>query len=131
MLPHAGLVGSENEQAIADVLRSFLPIRFGIEVNAIVIDRLGGTSRQADIVIYDANQPSFFRKVFPIEIVYAVIKVKTSMESSEAAQALENLRSVSRLEFRPALTNYWQTRTREEKIHHNPPACFIFAYRTS
>jgi hypothetical protein len=129
-LPHAGLAGSENEQAIADVLRDFLPIGFGVEVSAIVIDRFGGASRQADIVIYDANQPRFFRKVFPIEIVYAVIQVKTSMGSSDAVLALENLRSVNRLEFRPVLTPYWNTRTHEEGIRHDPPACFVFAYRT-
>jgi hypothetical protein len=58
-LPHSGLVGSENENAISAVLRDFLPIHFGVEVNGIVIDRLGKVSRQADIVIYDAHrQPS-------------------------------------------------------------------------
>jgi hypothetical protein len=130
-LPHAGLVGSGNEQAIAAVLRGFLPGRFGIDVNAMVIDRFGRTSKEADIVIYDAhNQPNFLRKVFPVEIVYAVIEVKTSMGSPEAAHALENLKSVNALEFRPALTPYWQTRTEEDRIHHDPPRCFVFSYRT-
>jgi len=131
-LPHAGLVGSENEGAIAEVIRQFLPPRFGVEVNALVIDRFGKTSKQADVVIYDAaSQPSFFRKVFPVEIVYGVIEVKTSMSSSEAGAALENLSSVSALEFRPALTPYWETRTREQEIHHYPPALYAFAYRTN
>lgn len=130
-LPHSGLVGSENENAIADVIRQFLPPRFGVEVNALVIDRFGKVSRQADIVIYDAEkQASFFRKVYPVEIVYAVIEVKTSMSSTEAKASLENLASVSELEFRPALTPYWETRTREEEIHHGPPALYAFAYRT-
>ena len=40
-LPHAGLVGSENENAIAEVIRQFLPPKFGVEVNALVIDRFG------------------------------------------------------------------------------------------
>ena len=130
-LPHAALVGSENEQAIASVLREFLPPRFGVEVNALVIDRFGKVSRQADIVIFDAErQPSFFRKVFPIETVYAVIEVKTSLTASEAKGTLENLASVSELEFRPALTPYWETRTKQEEIHHSPPALYSFAYRT-
>ena len=130
-LPHAGLVGSENENAIAEVIRQFLPPRFGVEVNALVIDRFGKVSKQADIVIYDAEkQASFFRKVFPVEIVYAVIEVKTSMSSSEAKSALENLTSVSELEFRPALTPYWETKTQEQQIHHSPPALYTFAYRT-
>jgi len=130
-LPHAGLVGAENENAIAEVLRTFLPAKYGVEVNALVIDRFGKTSRQADIVIYDAaNQASFLRKVYPIEIVYAVIEVKTSMSSTEAKSALDNLVSVSELEFRPALTPYWETKTREQNIHHDPPALYVFAFRT-
>ena len=44
-LPHSGLVGSENENAIADVIRRFLPIKYGVEVNALVIDRFGKASR--------------------------------------------------------------------------------------
>jgi hypothetical protein len=58
-----------------------------------VIDRFGKTSKQADIVIYDThNQANFLRKVFPVEMVYAVIEVKTSMSSTEASSALENLK---------------------------------------
>jgi len=130
-LPHSGLVGTENENAIAEVIREFLPSKYGVEVNALVIDRFGKISKQADIVIYDAEkQARFFRKVYPVEIVYAVIEVKTSMSSSEAKSALENLASVSELEFRPALTPYWETKTREQLIHHHPPALYAFAYRT-
>jgi len=130
-LPHSGLVGSENENAIADVIREFLPPKFGVEVNALVIDRFGKVSRQADIVIYDAEkQASFFRKVYPVEIVYAVIEVKTSMSSVEAKAAMENLASVSELEFRPALTPHWESRTRDQEIHHHPPGLYAFAYRT-
>lgn len=130
-LPHAGLMGAENENALASVLRQFLPTKYGIEVNALIIDRFGRVSRQADIVIYDAErQASFLRKVYPVEIVYAVIEVKTSMSSSDAKASLENLVSVSELEFRPALSPYWETLTRERDIHHDPPALYAFAFRT-
>jgi hypothetical protein len=63
-------------------------------------------------------------------MIYAVIEVKTSMDSTEAASALENLKSVNALEFRPSLTPYWKTMTREQNIQHYPPRCFIFSYRT-
>mgnify|MGYP003603923426 CR=1 FL=1 len=113
------------------MIRGFLPAKYGVEVNALVIDRFGKVSRQADIVIFDAEkQASFFRKVYSVEIVYAVIEVKTSMSSTEAKASLENLVSVSELEFRPALTPYWETLTREQEIHHHPPALYAFAYRT-
>src|SRR5229473_7123 len=73
--PHEGLKGSENEQALADVLRDFLPQRYGLEVNALVIDRDGLVSRQCDLVIYDNVQfPKYLRKVYPIEMVHAVIE---------------------------------------------------------
>lgn len=130
-LPHTGLVGSENENAIAEVIRQFLPPKYGVEVNALVIDRFGKVSRQADIVIFDAErQASFFRKVYPVEMVYAVIEVKTSMSSAEAKSTMDNLASVSELEFRLALTPYWENKTRNEEIHHDPPSLYAFAYRT-
>lgn len=116
---------------IAEVIRQFLPPKYGVEVNALVLDRFGKVSRQADIVIFDAErQASFFRKVYPVEMVYAVIEVKTSMSSAEAKSTVDNLASVSELEFRPALTPYWETRTRVEEIHHDPPSLYAFAYRT-
>jgi hypothetical protein len=45
-LPHAGLVGSENENAIAEVIRQFLPPKYGVEVNALIIHRFGKTGRR-------------------------------------------------------------------------------------
>jgi hypothetical protein len=130
-IPHAGLVGSENEQALGTLLRDFLPRRFGVEVGAIIIDKHGRASKQVDILIYNAEQPKFFKKVFPIEIVYAAIEVKTSMGQTEAKTALQNISSINNLDFRPALTNDWLTKTAQRNIHHYPPTCFIFAYRTN
>ncbi|SAM34983.1 DUF6602 domain-containing protein [Pseudomonas sp. 1 R 17] len=130
-LPHSGLKGSENENALAAVIREFLPSKYGVEVNALVIDRSGKVSKQADIVIYDSeNQANFLRKAFPVEIVYAVIEVKTSMSSTEAQSAMDNLASISDLEFRPALSPYWATRVQNEDIHHNPPGLYAFSYRS-
>ncbi|MEX5552036.1 DUF6602 domain-containing protein [Pseudomonas pergaminensis] len=130
-LPHSGLKGSENENALAAVIRGFLPSKYGVEVNALIIDRFGKVSKQADIVIYDSeNQANFLRKVFPVEIVYAVIEVKTCMSSTEAQSAMDNLASVSDLEFRPSLSPYWATRVQREDIHNNPPGLYAFSYRT-
>jgi hypothetical protein len=121
-LPHEGLKGSENEQALTDILRDFLPKRYGIEANALVIDREGTVSRQCDIVIYDNAQfPKYFRRVFPIEIVVAVIEVKTELSKQQVDMALENEASLRALKFQPLLSNYWKTKTYEEKIPHAPP----------
>jgi hypothetical protein len=131
-LPHSGLAGSENEIAIAEVIRNFLPRKFGVEIGGIVIDRHGNTSKQCDIVIYDSeNNPSYFRKVFPVETVYGVIEVKTSLGSDSANIAQQNMESICKLDFRPMLTPYWQRRTKDELIHHDPPFLCIFSYRSS
>jgi len=130
-IPHFGLKGALNELAIADVLREFLPRRFGIETNALVIDRHGAVSNECDIVIYDDERfPKYFRKVFPVELVYAVVEVKTTLTSQEADKAKAALRSINDLDFRPRLTNYWETRTVENKLLHYPPICGLFAYRS-
>jgi len=131
-LPHEGLKGSENEKALADVLRDFLPLRYGVEENALVIDRHGKVSRQCDIVIFDnVHFPKYLRKVFAIETVYAVIEVKTELTKAQVDGALENESSLRSLDFYPALTPYWQTRTSEIKIGHAPPIHCVFGYRAS
>lgn len=131
-LPHEGLKGSENEQALADVLRNFLPARYGVEVNGLVIDRNGAVSRQCDIIIYDdISFPKYFRKVFPIEIVFAVIEVKTELSKQQVDSALANESSLRALEYQPLLSNSWVTQTKEKKLSHAPPIHCIFGYRSS
>jgi Domain of unknown function (DUF6602) len=130
-LPHAGLAGAENENALAGLLRGFLPPRFGLEVSGIVIDRHGRRSRQSDIIIYDARSfPTYLRKIFPVEIVHGVVEVKTLLTSTTAQDARENLKSVAALDFRPRLTNLWKTRSKEKGLQASPPCGFVFGFRT-
>ena len=131
-LPHEGLKGSENEQALAEIIRAFLPSKYGVEVNALVIDREGGVSRQCDIVVYDDIQfPKYFRKVYPIETVHAVIEVKTELSKQQVDSALQNEAALRKLKFQPLLTPYWETRMRADRISHAPPVHCIFGYRSS
>ena len=131
-LPHEGLKGSENEKALADVIRDFLPARYGVEENALVIDRHGKASRQCDIVVFDNTQfPKYLRKVYPIETVHAVIEVKTQLTKQQVDGAVENETALRALDFYPALIPYWQTRTKNEQIRHAPPIHCIFGYRAS
>jgi hypothetical protein len=131
-LPHEGLKGSENEKALADILRDFLPSRYGVEVNALIIDRDGAVSRQCGIVIYDDVQfPKYFRKVYPIETVHTVIEVKTELSKQQVDIALQNEAALRELKFQPLLTPYWQTKTKEDRIPHAPPVHCIFGYRSS
>ena len=130
-LPHMGLMGSENEFALSSLIRDFLPSRFGVETSGIVIDRHGNESKQCDIIIYDdQNFPKYFRKVFPVELVYGVIEVKTNLTNGEAINALNNLEATFKLDFRPLLSNYWQTMSKEKNLIANPPFGMIFGYRS-
>jgi hypothetical protein len=51
-ITHHGCMGEVNEQLFIDVLKHYLPRRYGVE-QGIVIDSDGRTSDQIDIVIYD------------------------------------------------------------------------------
>jgi hypothetical protein len=55
-ITHNGRMGEVNEQLFIDVLRRYLPRRYGVE-QGIVIDSNGNTSDQIDIVIYDHQYP--------------------------------------------------------------------------
>jgi len=124
-------MGSENEFALSSLIRDFLPSRFGVETSGIVIDRHGNESKQCDIIIYDdQNFPKYFRKVFPVELVYGVIEVKTNLTNGEAINALNNLEATFKLDFRPLLSNYWQTMSKEKNLIANPPFGMIFGYRS-
>lgn len=131
-LPHEGLKGSENEHALAGVIRDFLPSRYGVEVNALVIDRYGNVSRQCDIVIFDNVQfPKYFKKVYPVEMVFAVIEVKTELNKQQADRAFENEIALRKLCFQPLLTPYWENKTKEDSISHSPPVYCVFGYRSN
>lgn len=131
-ITHAPTKGHENEKALYKLLRRFLPPRFGMEQNAFVIDRNGHESKECDIVIFESNAfPRYFSTTFPVELVHCVVEVKTTLSSSEAADAIEKIASVTALAFEPALTNYWVTRSAEEGLTAEQPIGAVFAFRSN
>src|SRR5262245_11975403 len=76
--------GLGNEQTLRDLLIAFLPRRFGVAKGK-VVNSNGDMSQQLDVIIYDAhNCPSLFvdenkNQIIPIEGVYQVIEVKTTL----------------------------------------------------
>ncbi|VEP18157.1 conserved hypothetical protein [Hyella patelloides LEGE 07179] len=83
---HNGKQGEATEQAFIKLLREYLPKRYAIE-SGIIIDSLGKTSDQIDIVIFD---PQYTPKLFIedemrfilAESVYAVFEVKPKISSN-------------------------------------------------
>jgi len=92
---HRPELGRLNESHLVRLLRNHLPPKFGVGTGFIVC---GGSkpsqSPQCDIVLYDAlNNAPFYNSdtwsIFPIEIVYGVIEVKTKLSSSHLSDAFE------------------------------------------
>src|SRR5260370_33862236 len=100
-LEHPGLKGSGIENIFREFLRKYLPKSLDIS-SGILIDSNGEQSRQLDVIISDAARtPIFYEKgevrVIPIECAYAVIEVKSNLDSEELKQAFTNMKSVRAL----------------------------------
>lgn len=100
---HNGLKGEGNENMLRDLLKKFIPKKYGIG-SGLIIDKNGNQSRQCDIVIYDNyNYPELLSmssvKLYPVDIVYAVVEIKTKLDSAKSKIAIENINSVLTLDY--------------------------------
>jgi hypothetical protein len=137
LIDHAGERGRENEQALQRVLERFLPKVYGLGTG-LVIDSSGNYSRQMDLVIFDQqHHPSWLGQttalLHPIETVYGVIEVKTTLRSGDIEDIGRKCRSVR------ALTNPEETvivsRSTGDAIATQirsiePPLVFVLAYKS-
>ncbi|MGJ5141478.1 DUF6602 domain-containing protein [Bradyrhizobium oligotrophicum] len=93
LMPHLGERGRIAEEIIKNILERTLPKRFSIGTG-VVISAHGEVSRQADIVIYDNfyNSPllsEFGSGLFPAEIVFATIEVKSVLTKDELKSSMD------------------------------------------
>lgn len=102
-LSHSLSIGEAREFVLKELLRQYLPARLGVE-KGIVISSVENElpSKQIDIVIYDKlNTPVLYKaenlRIFPIESVYAVIEVKSKLNSKFLREAIENIKSVKKM----------------------------------
>jgi hypothetical protein len=122
--------GLGNEQALRELLRNFLPGKYGVAKGK-VVNALGQRSRQCDIIIYDRMQcPNLFidendNQILPIEGVYIVIEVKTTLTSSILKDAFMNLSSVYNLSQRE--TN----RSNNDHVDYFTPGLAVMAFNYS
>jgi hypothetical protein len=118
--------GLGNEQILRDLFKSFLPNKYGIAKGKI-INYLGDQSKQCDLIIYDyENCPKLFidengNQIIPIEGVYGVIQIKTTLNRSTMEQAFENLLSVYKLKDRV-------NQSTNKMLEICPPDLIILAY---
>jgi hypothetical protein len=103
LIGHKGETGRSNERILVDLLLKFLPKRYSVG-SGIIIDKDGNRSRQIDVIIYDAHfHPELFAQgttiLFPVDIVYMTIEVKTTFNKETIRQSIENIASVKQLKY--------------------------------
>lgn len=90
LVEHSGEQGRENELALARVLASLIPGRFGTG-SGLLIDANDQQSAQVDVVIFEqAMEAALFAQttqlLFPIEAVYGAIEVKTTLTAEDVVE---------------------------------------------
>ena len=112
----SGLVGSAIENPVRNLLATVLPRGLAVGTGC-VIDSYGGTSRQADVVLYERDICPVYRvndtpeaTYFPCEGVVAVGEVKATIDGPKLDDSFEKIASVKRLrrhwsEFQPTVPN--------------------------
>jgi hypothetical protein len=98
---HPGARGEASEEDWLRLLKNHLPQRYQAD-RAFVIDCMGATSEQIDIVIYDRQYSAFLynqanQRYVPAESVYGVLEVKQDLSREHILYAGEKAASVRRL----------------------------------
>lgn len=99
-IQHSGDKGENREEILIDFLVKHLPKRYGVTKGE-VITKDGKRSHAIDIIIYDAiNCPVLYSgktSILPIEGVYGIIEVKSSLSKAEFTDASTKIESFKKL----------------------------------
>ncbi len=99
---HQGSKGTFRENALKKFLSDArLPSRYGLGSGEIV-GPIQNVSKQSDLIIFDQLDGFSFvydeaTQVYPIECVFGVIEVKSTLDKTELVKSLENIKSVKKL----------------------------------
>lgn len=97
---HSGDKGENREHILRDFLSAHLPKKYGVAKGEI-ITKNGQRSHSADIIIYDAvNCPILYAEktvIIPIEGVFGIIEVKSSLSKAELTGAARQIESFKRM----------------------------------
>jgi hypothetical protein len=140
LMPHKG--ERIAEEILKNVLVKILPKRFSVGTG-IIINAHGSVSSQTDIVIYDNfyNSPllsEFGSSIYPAEIVYATIEVKSVLNMKlleDSMDAIMRLREVGK-ERHYKVPGFEEVDGRRQAISTKrvstlPPRNYIFAFKQS
>ena len=94
---HDGMMGEATEESWINLLRKYLPNRYGVE-SAKIVDSKGHVSEQIDVVIFDPQYtPALYGdkiRYLPRESVYAVFEVKQNITKDSMEYAGNKVASV-------------------------------------
>lgn len=122
-IKHAGDKGENREHILREFLATHLPKKYGVAKGEIVTKE-GQHSHSADIVIYDAaNCPVLYSEktaIIPIEGVFGVIEVKSSLSKAEFIGAARQIEAFKKM----APRELGVIETREYVTVHRPSRPF-------
>ncbi len=99
-IQHNGDKGENREELLVTFLKEHLPKRYGV-IKGEVITKEGKRSHAIDIIIYDTvNCPILYAgktAIIPIEGVYGIIEVKSSLSKAEFIDAASKIEAFKRL----------------------------------
>ncbi len=146
-IPHRGERGKNDELRLRDFLQRVLPRRFSVGSGFLVCsDPPSKAGPQTDLIIYDNLHnsplcPEIASEVYPIEMVYATIEVKGSLDKGkeQLQKALEDVAAIRSLAQKKYYVEYNSVPRRpdvpDQRVvqpsEHGvslPPRSFLFAY---
>jgi hypothetical protein len=103
--PHPGEKGDEAENVVRDFLNHHLPQRFRA-TSGIIIDTANSLSPQTDVIVYDALVSPVYRYseemlMLPLDMVAAVIEVKSRLNKQEIEDGYKKIAACKRLKKTP------------------------------
>ena len=121
-IQHNGEKGTARENILQEYLKSYIPKKYSFSKGTIV-DCKDVQSKQIDIIIHDKFLTPYLvdmndTKIIPIESVYGVIEVKSTLSKDELRKCVKNIESVRKLQ-KKTISDY-----------NFPTAGMVFAYNS-
>lgn len=135
LMSHPGEKGRSNEFVLAEFLKRNLPQRLAISTGK-VIAADGQESGQIDLIIHDRlSTPALVDahawSLVPVESVYAVISVKTTLTKPELEDAARSIQTVRSLPRKAAIFFAGNQALNLDEQQVLRPRAFIFAFKSS
>ena len=134
-MSHQGEKGRNNEFVLRQFLEQHLAKRYTVSTGK-VLSADGQESGQVDLIVHDRlNAPELVEsrawRLVPIETVYAIISVKTTLDRGELADAMASVASVRKLPRTAALLRQGHREALIPEKDVLRPRGFVFAFRSS